>query len=469
MKDLILWRILTSMPSMIETLKRRGILTRKGISKSAINKLTETKYVNLMENLIEDTRPLSFAPIPGTQTHAASLTLGGSRDGCSNLSCRMQRIDELARFAVMLSDSLYINNFITDYSHRLERFSENEIKESLFDDIEIILKLEPLLRAGLIQFASPPEHACPNCWSNDLISREMAYKLDQEEVSLANKYYEYSSISAEYLADEFFAYLVNCPEPYLEHGFIAYTRDSIPEPLASMPRLKKRLEQGEKLILSKNIRNKIGLHNKMAASAIKNITFEMTLAQLFDSSFVTSNDLHVNILNKIHNEPSTISRNAIAQQHLTSILPMLENSHIESIIKIRAREPDAFIQYRAALYKTIDEYRKSDTGFNKSKAKQLFSDVLEPRLVSLDQKLKQAQSDLLTNTFRSTVGIIGAISFGIYSGMIPSDLMEAAKSLGYGKLAIDYLQKLMAMQDARNGIKSDDLYFLWKVRKLGHQ
>ncbi len=45
-------------------------------------------------------------------------------------------------------------------------------------------------------------------------------------------------------------------------------------------------------------------------------------------------------------------------------------------------------------------------------------------------------------------------------------MAEIAKALGFTKVATDILEKLLPLGDAANAVKSDDLYFLWRIKKL---
>ena len=58
-----------------------------------------------------------------------------------------------------------------------------------------------------------------------------------------------------------------------------------------------------------------------------------------------------------------------------------------------------------------------------------------------------------------------AISFGIYSGFIPADLIAAAKLLGMGKVAADFLKSAMERADTTASIREEEMYFLWRVRQ----
>jgi hypothetical protein len=73
---------------------------------------------------------------------------------------------------------------------------------------------------------------------------------------------------------------------------------------------------------------------------------------------------------------------------------------------------------------------------------------------------------LTKKTYRSVAAVVGAISFGIYTGFIPTELLEMAKLVGLTKIAADILEKAFSLGDAENNIKNEDLYFLWKAKRL---
>ena len=104
-----------------------------------------------------------------------------------------------------------------------------------------------------------------------------------------------------------------------------------------------------------------------------------------------------------------MDRNSIAFEALTSHVPFLPDISLKNLLKLRSREKECFILYRAALNRTINDFKCRGSGFTKHNAKELYDDVLAPELARMDRKVKQATKDLRTTAGRAVVSTVGAI------------------------------------------------------------
>ena len=69
---------------------------------------------------------------------------------------------------------------------------------------------------------------------------------------------------------------------------------------------------------------------------------------------------------------------------------------------------------------------------------------------------------------RSIAAVVGVISFGLYSGFIPTEFAELIKAVGFTKIGIDLVEKIVPTGEALSNAKKDDLYFLWQAKKLAN-
>ena len=99
----------------------------------------------------------------------------------------------------------------------------------------------------------------------------------------------------------------------------------------------------------------------------------------------------------------------------------------------------------------------------------IYSDIVAPELARLDRAVRTARRDLLKDLGRSVVAWTGAISFGMYTGLLPDQLLGAAKVLGATKILADLSTAMAKLISPRDGIKREDLYFLWRVRQMSQQ
>ncbi len=158
-------------------------------------------------------------------------------------------------------------------------------------------------------------------------------------------------------------------------------------------------------------------------------------------------------------------KNLIALNHLSSIVPFVEDVPMKNLLKLRRREKEAFISYRKALNVAIDNFGGIADTFTERDAKELHADVINPKLIDLERKVKAAKRDLIKKPFRSLSSVVGGISFGLLTGLITPDIAAIAKTIGLVKFGSDTIMQAIALGDKEDAIKSDHFYFLWKLKQ----
>ena len=132
---------------------------------------------------------------------------------------------------------------------------------------------------------------------------------------------------------------------------------------------------------------------------------------------------------------------------------------------MREQEADSFLLFRQAFNRAIDVATDPNIEFTERHARELYGDELEPSLARLDLKLRNAQSTMVKTARRKVSIWVGAITFGLFSGLIPSGLAAAAKVLGLTKVVSDLGESVLQARVDEDTIRNEDMYFLWKVRK----
>src|SRR5215471_15535022 len=105
------------MKDAFEFLKEFDFISRKGLNIPLLKTLSRADVIELGQVLTIITELKKARTSDTTYTHAASNSLSGGRAICGGLDCRLERISELARFALMYSDCVYIENPFSDYEH----------------------------------------------------------------------------------------------------------------------------------------------------------------------------------------------------------------------------------------------------------------------------------------------------------------------------------------------------------------
>ena len=132
---------------------------------------------------------------------------------------------------------------------------------------------------------------------------------------------------------------------------------------------------------------------------------------------------------------------------------------------MRTGEGDAFISFRQAFAKAIDERTRLKSGrLTKRDAESIYKEILEPELARLNQKFNSARKSIFKKSRAGVLGWTAAISAGFYFGFVESSLIAAAQALGLTKVAADLATGLIS-SSGEEAIRNENLYFLWKVRQ----
>jgi hypothetical protein len=139
------------------------------------------------------------------------------------------------------------------------------------------------------------------------------------------------------------------------------------------------------------------------------------------------------------------------------------------VLKLREAEQEAFIRFRQALNKALDESMLTKRQFSSDDARQVYQDIIRPELSNLNSKIKEGRKSLLRDTTIEVVAWSAAIGFGLYTGIIPAALAPAASALGLTKIVADLGKGFLKKIRPELEIKNASMYFLWKVHQVVRQ
>jgi hypothetical protein len=365
----------------------------------------------------------------------------------------------------MYSDRVFIDNFFTQYSDLDRNADLSQAKESFFDDLLVINDIRPAIEKGFIELFSPERNVCFSCQARKFLGDSAAKKLNRSYNKLKLNFLQNMSVKARREPWGSFVFECNCPTSYLEHVGGIHTWDDIPGALLKRPSILKRIKKGDIVSVSKSLIKDLDLNGAYAHDIVKNAIFGLATSSCLNTTFLTERDLHIQFLNSLHSDFEISRRNLIAEKYLNTMVPFIEEVELKNLIKLRHREDEAFLLFRQALNKSIDEFLPFPENFTEKHAQSIYADIIEPSLAHLDTKVKKAKRDLISKPLRSLTGVVGVISFGLLTGLVSSDISQIVKVLGLFKFGTDFIKDTMALGDDDKNIKSDHFYFLWKVKK----
>lgn len=216
--------------------------------------------------------------------------------------------------------------------------------------------------------------------------------------------------------------------------------------------------------LPKDIFSTFGVHEALTNSFMSDISFQLLSSNVLGTSFLSDNSTSLSVINALSNDSGISRRNFVAEKYLSTIIPFLEDVPLDKVMEVRDREEESIINFRTALNQAIIEYSK-DNQFNELQAKQLYSEVIHPSLIHMEKRFTQAKVDLVKNAGSKILGTGVALVFGVYSGIIPANLVDVANALGLVNIISEIVQQVSMAHNLNNVIKNENYYFLLKLKQ----
>ena len=455
------------MNKIIELFKKNDLIKRNKPNHSIIDSLSLTKFIDFnkeLEGLIISNHKPVMNPF---FSYAADPNLGGSDIECREINCRFNRIDNLARYALLYSEEVYIESYFSKYAV-LERLEGNvnyeRVKRDFYNDLVLINHIIPLLEKGIIKIYSPNKKICFSCQAKNILGEKAGKLFNRASKKLLEEMKNNFTISFRQLKDNY-AFRVIGSDKYFDHG-IVLLNSKVPSTLKNHKNILKKIHEGKEVILSKTVAKEMRLDKDLAHTFMHNTIYGLSTSYCLNTSFLTRSEKQIEFINSLNYQSDLKENNIISQKHLSSIVPFIEDVDIKNLIKLRERESEAFINYRSALKESLIHYKNIKGKFTQTEAKEFYSDILEPQIASLELKVKQAKRDLINKPVRSLVGIVGVLSFGMLSGLFPENISQLAQIIGLTKFGSDLIKDTIKIGDKEKSVIDDKYYFLWKVKKL---
>ena len=458
------------LPPLLDLLDNAKILQDDRIDVRRVLKLSAGQIKDIGKQASIVTQPTAAAA-RDRFSHIATLSLGGATVPCAGLDCRIRHIDQLVPFAALYSDRVYVHNFLSDHSEHPHSGlvpSLDDRRYKLLDDLQVLLRVRPLIEAGLIVPVTATGEVCNQCVALGAFGTGADKRFSRERKRLAARFAEEMSVVLEHTAGE---WSIQCKAPVdlLEHGGTYELYEEPPDPLLDAPRLLKRAINGESVTLSRNARRELAIDEHAANGVFGSVIFEMAVSQALGSSFLSDTNLPIEILAAVSGDADLTRRNSLVQRHITSLVPFAGDLSAAGILKVRQREAESFLTYRQALNRAIDDVQDRGKSFTERDARAIYADVLAPDLARLDRAVKSARKDVVKEVGRSVVGWTAAISFGMYTGLLPAQLALAGKALGLTKVLADVATGAGRLLSPEDAVHKEDLFFLWKIRHLSQE
>ena len=207
------------MTGILKVLNKYDLLGKKGPQASKIDQLTLSKMVDIATE-VENTVKEEQAPVNNPIfSHSASLHLGGDSLECSDLDCRILRINKLARFAVMYSDKVYINSFFSKFKELDNKDNLTHYKETFYNDLFVINEIRSILQKGFVNLFAPNTDVCFACQAEDFLGEGSRKHFKTQYNKLKKTYLEKMQIKCKKIGDKYI-YEFSGPMQCFDHAAI---------------------------------------------------------------------------------------------------------------------------------------------------------------------------------------------------------------------------------------------------------
>lgn len=149
-------------------------------------------------------RGVVSSPLEFSAYADSGLDLFGGQGACQSFDCRMAYANRFARSFGLLADKSYLTDAITSKIESIGR-PTNEALENLLDDVFVLKRLAPLVRAGVVRFRPASYPMCADC-GEEFVTRvdeisEGIYKNSSSSIQALIENPEYLTITTGDLYD----------------------------------------------------------------------------------------------------------------------------------------------------------------------------------------------------------------------------------------------------------------------------
>jgi hypothetical protein len=250
----------------------------------------------------------------------------------------------------------------------------------------------------------------------------------------------------------------NGPEDYIEHGSINVILDSVPKWLAG-----RRATRSLKLAQSTIRRHNLVL--RFFLQVANDALLQTYFGAAFDARYVTDSGGESAFFNLLYGEEQLARQTAALCAQLSHVVPLMADVPVETILKVRREEPDAFQSYKSTLSRIVRDYAAKDKSVGVAEAKEIYLDLLKPQLDALQVQAANLRRTQLKKGILKVAASSALIGLGIYSGILPSQLTDLAKAIGGFSVAKDLAETLSALEKNPTEIRNHNLYFLLRLRQ----
>jgi hypothetical protein len=420
------------------------------LPRKSVYQISELLLLKVAKTMVASTQqcsgPFNFLP-------SSSLRSDGPAS-CRAFECQIERLDLLARYA-----GLYADHILIPIPHCMVSDNLFEARSHLALCLLKLRRLWPLIEAGI---AKPFIDEYPFCQHHGTDFDRMSRRL----LRCARDYYEGK-------LDEFTviyrpkhgrlpaALEVSGPSDLVEHGayMLTYPRDA--PGWAPMRTALIGDRPGARLSKSAVRRHRIGLD--IFERFVEDMVFQGIYGASFGAQYLTDLPGEAEFIDEQRPKNHKFANAAMVCRALAHSVPLLSSIPIKQLLRVRTKETNAFELYRAALGRITQEHIQSGDYITAKEARDIYTDVLRPELLKLNQaavvhgreQRRKTVATLAASGVALTLGVVGSLHGGILAPLLTA--------MGGGGLAKEAINAILSGQKNPPDVQRHEMYFLLKL------
>ncbi|MBF4695908.1 hypothetical protein [Fusibacter ferrireducens] len=409
-----------------------------------IFEFNEDKIFEMLDELYDEIGPENTSQSNG-YVFSTNSDFSGSRKICVELSCRKKRLLELSKFALLFADTILIEFPLTIYLR--VRNIDDEIKNMIIEDIELIYWMRDFIDSGIFTFSVNINHLCPDCYMKVVNINECRRLLDIK-----------SNINEE---------LINSVECYIDKNDYGNTiqinglssvnsHDTMLLILGDDYKSDiLKLRNGQKL--SKKLIRKFRVVDDFVDGIFDDLLTSSWLKSEYNTKYVTNRKMDIDVLSR---EKQYLTNSNVLMKGIEHIVPNIFDIPLEDMIYLRKDEHYSFKVYRDSIMKVANMQNIKDV----NECRKAFDDEIRPKLNKLELQIDRHKRRTINRTIAGTLAGVGLFSVGTVTNLIPHSFVEQIFSLGGLEALINLGLKVTDLNTP--DYKDDDLYFLWRIKEF---
>lgn len=386
----------------------------------------------------------------------ANSSLSGGRHPCANQECRNAKLNELLAFACLYADEVYIQNpFERVMLNGADRINDAD-RQDLLSGIYNHIKLRPYFKKGIIKYAQNGVSLCE--YHSEKQGKPLADKIEEKHKRLYELIHDHlldrCTLVFNVDSSEEYYIEVSGPESFVEHGKM-YFHFYDPSKHA-----KSLISKGLPYTFSKQEIVGEGLLSMVINPILHDLANQEWHSVFYGTSYLCDNETQMKIAARINNKNGRMNSTAF-DSGIKHYLPTIRSHDAKTIIQLREREGEAFQVYRDKMSSLI----KASESHNLEDLDAVFRDQVLPEINKIEQTIKNFKKNTKNSIKEKLLFGAGAVSIGLYSGILPPDIGQILVAIGGGSAVtqalMDYNKSLKEIPEVRKS----DFYFLWKAKQ----